>query len=613
MKKRVLLLFLLLLALTSLAGPVSATPVDDLTQLADYFPDDTAIFAAMRTDDAFITELDNLLAALIAVLPPDTLPDTSLRGLLNLTAFGMFGGNFDTAVRPWLGNSAAIGLFDIEALLMMGSGVAFSMDELMEPASQEIPLVAAVEITDRAGAEQALGSMGMDFVVIDFDDFTLLALPDGSAVLVADDVLLLGTLDTVVAFYEDVDVALSENEDFQDALDALPASSYNAVVYVDALGLVEGFAPEVLDFTLPGFPALDELLGSVALGLTILDGRTLALDLALVGPDMDTLRGIPGYVDATPVDLNFAGNIPAGAQLVIHDNGLGPEFNAVLDMVSAIGPILSEFDAMGMLEDMGGMGDLPVDIDLSSINLGGVSRTALTVIFAGFTGLNLQNDVLSWMTGDYATFARLLPLDSEMGFTVDAGVVIAATDPEAAAAVVSGIQYAAGQYDLDNRIEAIGGGEALVLTAPIRAFFPEDFPRDVLQSTPALDLLIGANDSVFAVGSRPAVSFALDGSGGSLLDDPVFQYAQTLFLEDTALVWYIGLPSLLEALPALAPVTSLYNLYDFVAVARAIESATITARVNDSGATVARLTLTLEDEPVSLAPFEPSMPDGSDG
>jgi len=33
-----------------------------------------------------------------------------------------------------------------------------------------------------------------------------------------------------------------------------------------------------------------------------------------------------------------------------------------------------------------------------------MTKNAITPIFAGLTGLNLEDDVLSWMNGDYASY-----------------------------------------------------------------------------------------------------------------------------------------------------------------------------------------------------------------
>jgi len=75
--KKMMFVLALLLALTSFAGIVAAdnvqaaSPLDDLTALAAYAPADTAFFAAMRTDDAFLDELDVLIGRVAGNFPPE--------------------------------------------------------------------------------------------------------------------------------------------------------------------------------------------------------------------------------------------------------------------------------------------------------------------------------------------------------------------------------------------------------------------------------------------------------------------------------------------------------------------------------------------------------------
>src|SRR5688572_10412527 len=103
---------LLALSITS----VSAMPTDDLVSLARYFPDDTAVFFSVRTDDAFIDELDNLMALVGGNLPEGSMPPMTLRESLDDLIQQQYGLNesFDTTIRSWLGDTTAFGAVNFD-------------------------------------------------------------------------------------------------------------------------------------------------------------------------------------------------------------------------------------------------------------------------------------------------------------------------------------------------------------------------------------------------------------------------------------------------------------------------------------------------------------------
>ncbi len=106
-----MILRLLILLLGTFVGGVQATPVAELTTLARYAPQDSTVFIAIRTDDAYIQALDSLLADLNARTGGQMLPrDFTLRNALNelFTDMSDIPNGFDSAIRPWLGDTAAI-------------------------------------------------------------------------------------------------------------------------------------------------------------------------------------------------------------------------------------------------------------------------------------------------------------------------------------------------------------------------------------------------------------------------------------------------------------------------------------------------------------------------
>ncbi|GAB4514464.1 MAG: hypothetical protein OHK0046_16600 [Anaerolineae bacterium] len=613
MKKGLILISVLMLLLMTFGSSAQGTSLDELSTLADYFPEETTVFAVIRTDDAYLNTLDDLLADVNAGLGGLLPPGTSVRGLLDDAVRSIYGRSFESGVRPWLGDSIAVGVTSIEGLT--------DVDE-----AADVPFTIAAEVTDAEGAAAFFGEL-INIEPLQTDTYTLYVDENAeAALLIAEDVLLLGTqVDSIVSQFEATEAALRTSDLFTGTLDLLPNEDYNILLYVDGAALVEQSAAlnaqmmdealsqtdmgaaEGLITTLMQFQAdmqgqAAALTGPTAAGFTIIDGRSLVIDIVSQVSDPSVITEAPGYVEQVPVSLDFARYIPGYAQLVIHDNGLGPDFNALFTALDATGPAVQEI-LTALLQDpqlrsqLQGAEALLDMIDVSVINLGGLVENQITSYFAGFTGLNLQNDVLSWMTGDYANYAALIPVESDLEFSFDLGFVTEATDAEAAANVVAGLTDAAGQYEVANTVEEMGGGTALVYTSVLRGLLQlGGLPQDMLAGTPELDLIVGADDEVFAFAARPGVEFALEPGDDSLLNNPAFQYAaENLFLPEPVTVWYVGTGSFVNAAPALAAALGPTTAQQIAFAASQIESMTITAAVPELGQSIARLTLTLPE------------------
>ncbi|MDX1994187.1 MAG: DUF3352 domain-containing protein [bacterium] len=614
-KRPLTLLLLLLLALPltlALTSPAQATPLDELSAPSARFPADTLAFGVIRTDDAYLDQLDTLLDAVGNRLPGLIPPGISTRTLFSLLS----GADFDTTIRAWLGDFIAVGL----------PADAITADTVSIPT---FPALLVIDITDRDAAEAFIDEMRMvpTDTRTESDDYVLIVSDQGEALLIADDVLIFGASEAAVtAAYEMPEDSLAESDLFTAALAALPEDDYNALVYLDAQALTQSslalLDEQMAAFQTPNFSAAElsilssleqsaAIIGQVAAGLTILEDRNLVLDVVNTLDEATAAArdAQPGMIAQTPINPDFAANIPADAQFVIHDNGFGPEFLAAFESLDALGPLLqAQIDTILALTLIEGT-EVPPEIDLLSrldlgaVSLGGLTRANLSVLFAGLTGLNLEDDVLSWMTGDYASYLRLLTVDEPLSVTLDAGLLFEATDPDAASAVLTQLETAANAYQLGSAKEEIGEGSALVLEAPLRVLLQGIVPPDAILAE-ELNLLIGTNEEVFALGSRPAVEDALLPQGDRLLDSPVYQYAaETLLLPDPFIVYFINVPPLTEALPALSvlvPENDLRQIGFFLGV---LESATISARMSDDNAITARLTLTIEDEPAEPLPM----------
>lgn len=574
--RRVLLPMLILLLVMPMRL-TAAPPLNDLTALARFAPPDNVIFAALRTDPAYFEELDSLLGFVASGLPGLLPPGITARALVNDQLIP----DFDEQVAPWLGDTVAISLGF--------STSAATPDTLF-----------IMNITDRAAALAYLNDrFGLDtrFEAQDIASYTLYQDSrsfDPLHLLLGEDVLIysnnLSQLETVARG----DFSpLSASAAFTDALTYLPAAGYNAVAYMATSQLL--LATQSLGSELDN-PAVD-LLATADItqifGLTILEGRTLALDFASNIGNLESMAAImgdmplPDPADYPPVDLNFLRHLPASTQFVVLGTGLGPQLNASFNSLSMLGELAQQ----QMASDFGrpGLAMQP----FTAGDLGGLFQGGLTVTFAGLTGLHLEEDVLRWLPNDYAVYASLIAVASDLPASLDLGLLAAVSDADAAANIVARITDAAERYDAPRSTERIGSGQALVLPQLVRVLLEQALPRSLLDATPELDLLIGADESVLAIGLRPGVTYALDPVGVSLADTPGFGYAAgALLLPEAQTVAYINPAALRAALndtnlvafaPELAQLSQLLGL---------LESATISTRMPSAAFSQGRFTMT---------------------
>lgn len=609
MRKWFALPFILALILALAAGSTLAKQsAEELTGMAAYFPDDTLVYASIRTDAGFIETLDGLVGQVSANLGEMMPAQLTVEDVLDLVTFGALGSSYDASVGAWLGNSVSIGVLSLN----MGS-------------TQELPpAMLALEIRDRAAAEAFFSELFPTYQMTVNDDHTLYESGPGlDTIIVTDEFALVGLVGGLVQnAYSGFSSTLSDSEEFQAGLEALPEDGYNILVYANARLINE----ETMDMVqqqlrstsadVPGMGVLSGLMnrnatgGTAVAGFTILDGRTLAVDFAgvLSDEELAALADSPGYLEQNPISMDFAGYVPGEAHLVVLDNAFGPDLLAIFDALNAVAPVLEEFiDAFAndpallreMDDDMDpAMVQQFIDmLDLSGINVGGMLKNQLTMLVAGVTGLNLENEILSWMTGDYATWMTLIPVESDLNFSFDVGYATENTDPDAATHVISRIAEASDLYGVTYSDEELGGGRAIGLVAPIRGPLSYALDPEILYATPELDLVLGTNDDVFVASTRPGAEFALDPGSDSLLDNPRFAYAaENVFLDDTVLAWYINTWAMADTAETFVDMLGEQTAQQVAFALRQVESLTLTGTVASDNATVIRLTITIPEE-----------------
>lgn len=502
----------LLLALTLLLAmlPVAAQSTPDLTALAQYFPRNTPVYVSLRTDDGHIAALESIRSRIDAALPADLIGDTTVPMALDQFVRGVLQSDDATwaqDVRPWLGDSMAFG--------------ALSLDTMMKR-RDDGPYLIVLSITDRAGAEAFFAPMlerTRDLInTIETPAYTLHTASTSTgptALLFTDQALFITNKIEVLPIDGNLRSPLAETSVFQTALSTLPADGYNIAVYVDYGALMQAMMAG-MRVTNSSDAAMFEMMQPVfdafsgmALGFTLLDERALTMDMTL-GFDMSAMGDMAVDMSAfAPFDPAFAVHLPAGTQLVAQGANLSQSIQYGLD---------SLIMAQAMNASSGAKVPTPEEM-LASINFA----------VRGATGLNLQDDILSWMTGQYA-LGMSVDLQAFLNAAINGrpsadmlsfGIVIENTDQQGAQALVAGLTSTLNSFVSPENSgsvvlseETIGGAPAIVITDVSSGF----------------NLAIGGNDAVFALGTADMVRAALSPDGG-LSTDPAYQEALTWALD----------------------------------------------------------------------------------
>lgn len=521
MKKLILVLIVAVVALSAVATPALAVPAAELNALAEYYPASTVFFASLRIDDDYIATLDGLIQQITAAVPDSGAAPSFADGLDQFVDQVLGKGNFQSEIRPWLGEIASVGVLSLERVLDSG------------PRDSQTPsLVIAVEITDRAAAETFFEDVskhtGGEFDTRSEGGYTILKpeFQDDVFVAIGGSVMFLATEYDILPLDMPAE-SLMSNPAFADTISLLPAGDYNISIFAN-LGstLQQMMAMQGME-AVPGMGALLPILENYppfAVGLTILDARSLTIDMVMSSGALMSQMAEMGYSTEMPrpANLAFAERIPAGTPLVIHGTGLATQYrNQIANF---------KLQAEAMQES----GTEMPGLDLKQIEQ---VEEQITFFVQGLTGLDFQEEVLPAIDGDFALYmgpkaslADAKNMRDLLGeLPLDFGFVLEVSDPKVSAALVKGITNAASMAkEVTTSTETIAGTEALVITVPPSQDLP--FP---------VEIIVAGSDEVFFIGTRAAARASLNPDGG-LPSDPFFQEASTYLLDQSSYVLYLA-------------------------------------------------------------------------
>lgn len=595
MKKLLFLMTVLLLALGSIF-PVAAQS-DDVSSMAQYFPADTLVYGVTRSDDAFVEKLDGLFQHVLTYMPDEpqgfSLKDALYNSPLGMSSLEL---TFGEDIRPWLGDYMAFGL--IGPLDQWNNG--------------QRPIVGAIAITDRAAVESFIsklvdstGDSASMFTQSTVGDFTVWEMPY-TAIAIGDSVMYMA--DKVDVMPLEMDGTLAGVDSFQNTVAKMPLSGYDMFAYADVpvLGaqimqnVEESNQPEIkpmMDF----FQTVMDATGPAAVGISTLDDLTWTMDFVQLKGDTSKLEDLGITMDrpTKPVNLDFAANIPADAALVMLTDNVGPQTTAAFANMRALGDYLQKNHVFPQMDGRGGrFGGMGMNM-MGNVNIGD-AITFMEFGFAGLTGLNLQNDVLSWMDGGSAGYVRALPSDV-LPMAVDVVALAETSDADATQNVLDHLATAFDQYDVTYSHEGTGPRSVLALTDLADKIFPPNVPFDVANAD-ELDVLIGTNGSVFVMGTRPGATYSLNPDGADLASDATFTQASAYFLPHSSAVMYINLQPLFPVFQEFAQKMNasereMSQIDQAVGVLSVVKSISL-SESNDDSSRSGRLVISLAEGPM---------------
>lgn len=270
---------LLALSLGAAAQPRAATA------LSDYVPGGVLLYAELNIDDATVDAFDSLVANLTDRVGIEDVP--TLAGVVQLLG-----------ARQWIGGQAALAV----------------LPSSLETLGQQSLLL--VRIRDRAQVEAFLLEQEDTFSLPPQGEWSNFAI-NGLGVGVTDDLLIAATGLAGATIPQPGGPSLTAHAPYVEALAALPAEAYAARAYVDLRALAYGLALDSrrdVAAAAINIPALGDALGYFAAGLTQLDDRSYALDVAHIYGSGHVFEGlfavVPPVEASAPIDLDWLSILP---------------------------------------------------------------------------------------------------------------------------------------------------------------------------------------------------------------------------------------------------------------------------------------------------------------
>ncbi|MEZ4670093.1 MAG: hypothetical protein R3E39_19485 [Anaerolineae bacterium] len=507
---RFLLVVLAILAIGAqmvAAAPTAQGRYGTLESLATYFPKDSMLYTALRTDAQTISTLDNLMQSVTSQLPSNALPPdfpSTLTAALSLITGQATGGSFESTVRPWLGDVLAVGIYPARE-----SAAGRIVIQIRSPQAA----IAAVQTAFPNWQRQNL----TDFVV--FSSTT-----DRNRVAIYQDVIILYSWSDPSGpqQFHAVIPDISANPYYRAALARLPENNYSIISFIDSPLMLAYNERNNDDGSGPLRAALYRAIGPTAIGFTVLEGNTLTVDVAqAVGnrAGLDAL-GITFPGDGASLNPAILERVPRDAVMVFHAADPGALLDAVGGNVQAVGkkfqtvlPSLTTAFIYSMSVSSVGT--------LSALTAGLNNPDWATILFNNLSGFDYTSEIRPLLAGDGALYLSFNPAYDRTSprfvnrEPLDGALLLRVNDPAAAQTFMQKLArelaitaYSMGdRYTLDIRETTLAGGATGIVL-------------DIYGSTgqPLNQFVVAGADDLLVIGTPQAANrvFSRDGVGFSV-------------------------------------------------------------------------------------------------
>lgn len=520
--------------------------------MAETMPDSTELFFASRIGAGWIAELDAILVSLY-----DKLPDSL--DIERVTIDGVFREGFDENGLDWdlfiglLGDYAAIGL---EPVNRFNDGKDPLMTVVIEITDQKAVEVLFDLMTANSG-DTATRTMEGD--VIRYDNVG----KDHATVYITSTHLIATTHPD---YSLNLSAPLSASAEFTDALSLLNEDQYNVLAYASQAtieaALSEGDAEGL---QLLGIRPQDA--SALVAGFTFQDDNTFTSDIAMAST---------ATAPNSTVNISYLNAMPASTDAFI----VASDFTSLYNNAIAMAQEIARAE---------GSRDNPA--------------TMIPFLFR-LTGLDLEEDVLSWTTGGYGVFLgadvmgivnEAVATDSLSELNIDAGIVIEATDLDLARNTAAELGKFLELASQDNDEVTVTQTELNGLSATLVSL---DVPAERGNPPVALEFVLTVTDDFFFFGTRSA--FDSIQSGNTLADNADFISTVPQLLDNPTSVWYTNadgvlIPTVLgisdngsRGMSDPADIMDVLESFDDI-----LTSMTFSTAINDAGVIQLRGTVTI--------------------
>ena len=513
-----------------LAAPAAQDRYGTLESLSSYFPSDTILYAASRTNINLVTSLDQLMHTVETQIPQGMIPPEfpkTLSAALDLLAKAMSGGTFANTVRPWLGDTIAVGIYP--AIRSAGGRIV-------------------IKITDAKAALDALSIAFPDWSHKTVDGYTLLT-NEESRIAIYSDVLI------IYAWSDDVgpqpDPKINPNPSLNRnaaLLSHLPSVDYDMIALVDTPLLLAYSARDSYhsegDWIIPA--AILRSLGIMGIGVHIGADHTVTVDVVQSKGNTVGLEALgiqftgqgmvlpPNTLPLIPRDAFFVGQVAdVGSMLEF----VGSSAHTAAKKFQTVLPSLITSVAYGYSASTAGL----FSGAFSSI----INTEWANVFFSNLSGYDYNREIRPLIGGSSTFFLSFNPsYDPNSPIYVnrelfEGGVVFDTSDEAAALAFVSKLQrelaisiYSSGDQH-SARIQEIslpGSHQGVSLTIYGETGQPFD------------EFVAAAYDTHVIIGTRRAVTQVLSGDNVGF-DTGIVDSSTSMRLVDAGMAFYLNMPS----------------------------------------------------------------------